>query len=104
MAKLKINIGFANQNETSPGVFEDTYEEKPYICELFRQSISNTSETSVNPNFSLGNRISIVVDDFLKNNISKLRYIVIWNNKWKVSKGEIEEKRLIISFGEVFSA
>jgi hypothetical protein len=102
MAKLRITIGFATSIERKPGVFVEEIVEKPYTGDLFKNTMTNTSGQSVNPNLSLSNKFSMLVDDFSKQNHSKIRYAVLWGCKWNVSNMEIQEKRLVLIIGSKY--
>lgn len=99
MAKLGTTIGFAISQEKSSGVFIEAIEERYYVGEIFKNTMSSYSNQSVNPNLSLSNKFSMLVDSFSKDNHQKIRYAVFWGSKWKVTNIEIEGKRLILTIG-----
>lgn len=103
MAKIHTKIGFSNQVETSPGVWENQPTEREYYGDVIRQSRQWQPTSQVNDNLVIKNRISVVSDDFANNNISMLLYIVWGGVYWKVSDVEVQRPRLIFSLGGVYN-
>lgn len=103
MAKFHGNIGYSHSEETSPGVYTDTITEREYFGDVIRESRQWTNPGQVNDNLVVGNRISIVADDFANGHFTSMKY-VIWDEVyWKVSSVEVQRPRLILSLGGVYN-
>lgn len=103
MAKFYGNVAFAIQAETEPGIWEDIIETRPYKGDVLanRRKFDASSET-VNDEFSLANRFSLVSDTFLYSHLPAIRYIEYLGSKFKVTSVEIERPRVILSVGGVY--
>lgn len=104
MAKFHGNIGFAENKETSPGVWKDTIVEREYFGDTESQFFNNQSSQGVNDNLILDNRISIVSDTYAFENFQFMKYIVYLGVKWRISKVEVRYPRLILTIGGVYNA
>jgi hypothetical protein len=103
MAKFHGKIGFASSSETAPGVWTDTVTEREYYGDVIRQTKSWSEANQVNDNLTLGNRITVVGDDFANLNIATMRYIIWGGEYWKISSVENQRPRLILSLGGVYN-
>lgn len=103
MAKFHGRIGFALSTETSPGVWIDTVTEREYYGDVIRQTKSWSESNQVNDNLTLGNRITVVGDDFANLNVATMKYIIWGGEYWKISSIEIERPRLILSLGGLYN-
>lgn len=103
MAKIHSKIGFSNPEETAPGVWEDVISEREYFGTIIRQSRQWQATQNVNDNLVLNNRISVVSDDFARDNFSTMKYIIWGGVYWEISSVEVERPRLILSIGGVYN-
>lgn len=103
MAKYYGNIGFAVQAETSPGIYEDVIEDRPYKGDILSNSRrwDNNSE-SINDNFVVQNKFSIVSDAFLYSHIPAMRYLEYLGSKFKIVSVSIDRPRVEITVGGVY--
>ena len=53
MAKFYGNIGFLDTVETEPGIWEETFQEKPYYGDLVRNTSRWQSSGKINDDISL---------------------------------------------------
>lgn len=94
-------VGFwEGEYEETPGVFRPTIVERKYTGDVleFNKGFQQRSE-SQNDEFTINNQISILSDQYAKQNWASIRY-VIWNGvKWKVSNIKVGYPRLILSVG-----
>jgi hypothetical protein len=104
MAKFHGKVGFALSSETASGVWTDTVTEREYYGEVIRETKSWVQASNqVNDNLTLGNRISVVGDDFANLNIATMKYVKWGGVYWKISNVEIQRPRLILSLGGVYN-
>lgn len=103
MAKFFGAIGYGEQNETSPGVWTEVFEEKEYYGDLTRNNQKLETSEDLNDNITISNIISIVSDPFANNNFHRMRYVVFMGTKWKVKSVDVKYPRLNITTGGVFN-
>lgn len=105
MAKFYGMIGFATQEETSPGIWEDAIIERPYKGDVLangRRWIEVNDQ--MNDNFTITNKFSVISDAFLYRHIPVMRYITYMGAKFKITSVDVERPRVIISVGGVYVA
>lgn len=104
MAKWYGQIGFTVTEEIEPGIWADN---EVVIRSYFGDVISNQwlRQTSgeVNDNIKISNQISVIADPYAVNHLSSMTWIEFSNEKWKISKVDVQYPRLIISLGEVWN-
>lgn len=104
MARYFGGIGFAVQEETRPGVWEDVIEERPYKGEVLHSGRRWDASENINDNVTLTNRFSIVSDAYLYSHIPAMRYLKYHGTKFKITSVEIDRPRVTISVGGVYVA
>lgn len=104
MAKYYGMIGFAVQEETRPGVWEDAIDKRPYKGDILHSGRRYDNSESINDNVTLTNRFSIISDSYLYSHIPALRYLEYHGVKFKITSVEIERPRVTISVGGVYVA
>lgn len=102
MAKYYGIIGFATQEETKPGIWEDVIVERPYKGDVLRNGRRYDRSENINDNFTITNQFSIVSDAFLYSHIPALRYLEYMGSKFKIVSAEIDRPRVTISVGGVY--
>lgn len=103
MAKWYGKIGYADNVEVEPGVWEDSIIEHPYYGDLNRNTRSLQNSGGINDNINLSNEISIVADPYASENFYKMRYVEFAGTKWKITNVEVKYPRLILSIGGVWN-
>lgn len=105
MAKWYGKVGYVNLEETDPGVWEQKITEKSYSGELIQNPSSRwtPSQDSVNDNWTINNRISILADPFAYHNFHTIKYVEFMDAKWTVSNIEVQYPRLILTMGGVYN-
>lgn len=102
MAKYYGMIGFATQEETKPGIWEDVIVERPYKGDVLRNGRRYDRSENINDDFTITNQFSIVSDAFLYSHIPALRYLEYMGSKFKIVSAEIDRPRVTISVGGVY--
>ena len=103
MAKWYGKIGYADNVEVEPGVWEDSIVEHSYYGDLNRNTRSLQNSGGINDNINLSNEISIVADPYASENFYKIRYVEFAGTKWKITNVEVKYPRLILSIGGVWN-
>lgn len=104
MAKWFGKVGYAVTEETEPGVWEDVITEREYYGDMTSDRWKRQNSGEVNDNITLANVISIVADPFAYQHCSKIAYVEILGEKWKVSDIDaIQRPRLTLTIGGVYN-
>ncbi len=103
MAKFHGRVGYGEQAETSPGVWEDVIVEKVYSGEVIRNTRIFREGENLNNNLSVGNSISIVADAYANEHFFAMRYVEWAGSFWTVTNVEVQRPRLILQLGEVYN-
>ena len=96
-------IGYAEQVETTPGVWSEQITERKYYGDVIRNNRRLQSAGKLNDDINVGNEISIVADPFANNNFHSMRYVEFMGTKWKVTTVDVQYPRLILSLGGVYN-
>lgn len=99
--KYAGNIGFwQSDTETSPGVYGPSIVEKKYTGDVLKNSRRFKDRDGFqNGELFFTNRISVLSDLYLQNNISTIKYIEWKGSKWNVTSVEINYPRVVLEIG-----
>ena len=103
MAKYFGRIGYAEQVETVPGVWEEKIIERNYYGDVVRNIRRLESSGNLNDNINVSMEISIVADPYAIQNFHAMRYVEFMGSLWKVSSVEVNYPRLILSIGGLYT-
>lgn len=103
MAKYSGKVGFGEEVETRPGVWEKVIIEKIYFGEVDRNIRSNALGEQVNEDLSVNNQISIVADAYASEHFFAIKYVEWAGKRWTVPTVEVRRPRLILQIGEVYN-
>ena len=96
-------IGYADQVETKPGVWEDEITEREYFGDLTRNTRRLQMTDKLNDDIEISNEISIVSDPYANENFHSMRYAMYMGTKWKINSVEVQYPRLILSLGGIYN-
>ena len=104
MAKWFGKIGYVTHRQTKPSVWSEEKTTREYYGDIIRNTSSwkNTSD-STNDDLSIDVQISIVADQFAFQHFSSMKWIELYDAKWKITKVEPKHPRLILSVGGVYN-
>lgn len=104
MAKFYGKIGFQQQVEVRPGIWQPVVEEREYIGDIHRNSRRFSSVADkVNEDINMSNEISIIADPFALNNFSQMLYVEYFGQLFRISDVEVLYPRLKFSLGGVYN-
>lgn len=106
MGKWYGKVGYVNLKETIPGIWEEVITEKTYSGDLLPTPNSSSwtaSQDSVNDNWTINNRISILADPFAYQNFHTMKYVEFMDAKWKITKIDVQRPRLILTVGGIYN-
>ena len=99
MSRFSGLVGYATQEETTPGVWTDVENTRTMKGDIIRQSSSNQQGEGVNDNVSLNHRISLIGDAYAFDNYFNIKWVKMDTKKWKVTSIEVDRPRIILSLG-----
>jgi len=103
MARFNGAVGYGETVETSLGVWEDVITERLYYGDVIRNSRKTMDGSSVNDDFTIGNSIAIVGDDYAFEHFFAIRYVGWSGSLWTVPSVEIQRPRIILRLGVVYN-
>lgn len=103
MAKFYGKIGYAETEQTSPGVWKEQIVEREYYGDLIRNTRRLQAADKVNDDINISNEISIVADPYAMSNFHSIRYAEFMGAKWKISSVEVSYPRLILTLGGLYT-
>lgn len=103
MAKFFGEIGYGEQVEVRPGVWEDRIFEKSYFGDVIRNSRQLREGEYLNNDLTVGNSISIVADAYANQHFFAIRYIKWAGALWTVQDVVVESPRLVLRLGPEYN-
>ena len=104
MAKYFGSVGYAEDEEVSPGIVKERIVTREYYGDIIRNNRRLENSDQVNDDINITNQISIVSDPYAIENFWKIRYATFMGQKWKVKTVEVEFPRLILTLGGLYNA
>ena len=103
MTKFFGNIGFVATEENPPGVWVEREETRPYYGDVNRNQRRWQQNQDVNDDILVTNEISIVADDFARDNLGRMRWVEWMDSKWKINSITLEYPRIRLTLGGVWN-
>lgn len=104
MSKFYGTIGYADTEETVPGVWEEKVVERKYYGDWIRNTRRLQPTDQLNDDINISNELSIVADAYAMNHFHTMRYVESLGAKWKVNNVEVRHPRLILTLGGLYNA
>lgn len=103
MTKFSGEIGFLETKETSPGVYTEAIVPRRYYGDIERQGRRWEKGENINDDIVVNNYISVVADDFIKENAGMMRWVSFLGSKWKIQSVEMDYPRVKLTLGGVWN-
>ena len=103
MARFAGEIGFSETVEVRPGVYKEKITRRTYYGDFNRKGSSLQENAFVNDDIRLSNAVSVLADEFLYENSSRIRFVSYAGTDWKISSIEIARPRITLYFGGAYS-
>lgn len=103
MARFHGRVGFVKFVERVPGIDVEDPVERDYFGDTTRISKRWESAQQVNPNLTVNNQISIVADQYARDNLFAIRYVSWMGSNWQVTTAEVQHPRIILTIGGVYN-
>lgn len=103
MAKWFGRVGYAEQVEIQPGIWDSQIVERPYSGDSMRITRMLQNSGDVNDNINVGNQISILADPYANQNFHTMIYVEFMGNLWKISNVDVQFPRLVLTLGGIYN-
>lgn len=103
MAKYSGLVGYGEEVETVPGVWETSIKERMMKGDLIRQNANIRESGKVNNDVTLSHRVSLLGDAYAFDNYFNMKYIQIDGRNWEVSSIEVQRPRLLVDIGGLWN-
>lgn len=103
MTKFFGAVGYAETEETSPGVWTERITERNYYGDVVKNKYRSEPSGGVNNDLNISNNISIIADLYANEHFRHIRYVEFMGVKWNVSDVEVQHPRLILILGGVYN-
>lgn len=103
MSRFFGYIGFAKEEETSPGVWDKVIEEKLYSGEILDNRWRTQTGDRVNSEIVFNGDFSVLMDPYMIKNHPFIEYITYMGVKWAVTGINPSRPRLMITVGGVWN-
>ena len=100
MAKWFGKIGYVSHVQTAPSVFKPQETVREYYGDIKRNTSGwRNSSDSTNDDLTIDVQVSIVADPFAYQHFTSMKWIELYDAKWKIIKIEPQRPRLILTVG-----
>lgn len=105
MARFYGLVGFSTTTETRPGIFVESYIERPYKGDVVRKSRRWENTEYLNDDVVINNDISIIADSFANSNFGTMRYVKWMSQTFEIASAtiDVERHRIVLSLGGIFN-
>lgn len=103
MSKFYGRVGYVEQVETAPSVWEEKATEREYCGDVQKNYAQWNKSEYLNDDLNINNQISIIADAYAYKHFGAIRYIEWMNAFWTVTSVEVQSPRLILSVGGVYN-
>lgn len=102
MAKFRGIVGYADEHEVSPGVW-DGVRERTYSGDVVEDRQRITVGQQINGEISLKHQISIVSDAYANDHVFAIRYVKWRGGCWAVTDAVVQRPRIILTLGGMYN-
>lgn len=99
MTKFYVTIGFADQEETAPGVWRDNIVERQYKGDVLRNTVRWSNGSVVNEPMKLDQAVSVIMDPYFNSHLQAIRYVGWLGSKWEVTSVQVNRPRITLQLG-----
>lgn len=97
-------VGFAITEETSPGVWEDTIQERSYYGNAEKIRSRWEKSESLNNDLKINTEISILADPFAHEKFPYIKYVNFMGHNWSITDVDITDSpRIKLTLGGLYN-
>lgn len=101
--KYHGNVGFVAFREKTPGVDVEVPVEHEYTGDVLQNTKRWENSQQINKDLNISNRISIIADPYVRENLFAIRYLTWMGTYWEVISADVQYPRIILSIGGVYN-
>lgn len=99
-----IGYDLTKEDPNEPGVYRPSFIEKPATGDVLNMSTKwKEDRDSSNDDIVLNKQVSIMMDPFITENFSRIRYVEYMGTKWRVESATPQYPRIILTLGGVYN-
>ena len=103
MSKFIGYIGYAQDVEVKPDVWQERIIEKPVRGEFIRRTDRPTNAGNINTDVILSNEISIIDNGYSKDHLGRMVYVKWRGTAWRITSLTYSFPRINIAFGGIYN-
>lgn len=104
MSKFYGKIGYIKTTESKPGIWSENEITKDSYGDIINSSNKYTTDnSSTNDNIDISMVLSIILDEYIINNLRYIKFVEYMGVKWKVTKFEIKHPRILLTLGGIYN-
>lgn len=103
MARFHGMVGFVTYLEKTPGLDVEKPVEREYFGDVTRISKRMEQGQKVNADLTINNQISIVADQYARDNLFAIRYVSWMKTNWQVVSAEVVYPKINLTLGGVYN-
>ena len=103
MAKFHGLIGFADTTDRGYGDYEHSVKERPYTGDILQNYRRWDASDKVIDDLDISNRISILADNYILDNLGAMLYVKLYGVAWKIKSFDLAYPRITLLVGGVYN-
>ncbi len=103
MPRISATLGFATYTENEPGIVIPSFTEQRHKGLLINNRVDHTQGGQINPTVTVSHKFSTIVDETALSAISSVKYVILYNTKWRVTSFTIQSPRVIFTLGGTYN-
>ena len=103
MAKFSGKIGYVTTVEVRPGTYVEKPIERYAMGDVLEESFRVQDGENLNPNLTIGNWFSLVIDPFMYEHYSAIRYVRWAGGVWAVREIKNKAPRIHLKIGGLYN-
>lgn len=103
MARYSGLVGYAEQVETSPGVWKNREQSRMMKGDIIRQNANFSDNGKVNSDVTFNHRVSLIGDAYAFGNYFNMKWIVVEGRKLEITSVEVHRPRIIVGLGGLWN-
>ncbi len=95
-------IGFNEVVEVERGVYMPKVVPRSFYGDVLRDFWKEQQLDKINDDLHISNKLSVISDDYLQNNVHKIAYVTFGGAKWTVSGVTVDFPRITLELGPLY--